>query len=127
MILHKGKFKIDLFNIKVNIYICEDAEDVTLESNKFLKKHKEKLITFPCHGLVFCPDDDMSTNHLFLSLNGLSVNTITHETDHIRNNIIDYCSIIETDDGRETSANLSGYINEKVFQFLQKKGINIKY
>lgn len=127
MIISRGRFKIDIYRITIYIYICSDSEDTTKQANKIIRKYKEEEYTHPSEGLVFCPDDDTSINYLFLSVEDLSVNTITHETDHIRNNIIDHCAIVESDDARETSANLSGYINEKVFKFLQKKDIKFIY
>lgn len=127
MILSRGKFRIEMYRITIFIYICPDSIDTTKEANKIIRRYKEEEYKHPSHGMVFCPDDDTSINYLLLSAEDLNVNTITHETDHIRNNVIDHCSIVETDESRETSANLSGYINEKVFQFLQKKGIKFNY
>lgn len=126
MIIAKGKFKVELFGMTVFIIICDDEQSTTVEVNKVIKKYKETPFNHPCHGIVFTPDENLTYNYLFLSARNLTVNTITHETDHVRSNIIEFCSITENDN-KETSANLSGYLNEKVFRFLEKKNIKFKY
>ena len=127
MIIAKGKFTVDIYKMTVFIFICPNPWEVTREVNKLIRKYGEEEIEYNCHGVVFTPNDDLSLNYLLLSAEDLTVNTVTHETDHLRTNIIDYCSLVETSESKETSANLNGYINEKVFQFLQKKNINFTY
>lgn len=125
MIICKGKFNIDVYKITVHICVCSDNHSTTKAVNRIIKKYNEESYNHPCYGIVFCPDEDTSQNYLFLSIQDLNINTITHETDHIRNYVIQHAAIEEKDDSREASANLNGYINEKVFQFLDRK--NIKY
>ena len=77
--------------------------------------------------LYFCTNKNHRKYYIILSLKDLDVNTITHETDHLRNFIISFNSILENDDAREASANLNGYINERVFKFLDKYKIPFKF
>lgn len=127
MVIKKGSFKIDIFNAVVHIYVCIDAESMVEVANKVIIRFKEEPINYPCEGLTFSPDLKGGTYYLFLYKDGLLINTITHETDHLRNYIMDYHSIAENNDSKEASANLNGYINEKVFKFLYKNNFELKY
>ena len=121
----RGKFKLDMFKATVHIYICEYAECTTNQANKIIKKFKEAPVTFPIDGLVFSPDQDRNVNYLFLSIDNLTYNTICHELFHMTDNILEQYSLVEKEDGKETSANISGYLGEKIFSFLNKKQIKI--
>lgn len=127
MVIKKGSFKIDVYNYKVYIYICDNDDSLIETANKIIDKYKEPRIAHPCTASVFTPDLDLNICYLFLHQNDLGVNTITHETDHIRNYIIDLHSLTENTDSKEASANLNGYINERVFRFLVKNNFEIKY
>ena len=127
MILHRGKFTIDIYSVKVNMFIVETPEDVQTEINKIILKNKEpkSLIDYDCHGIVFNPDISPLDFYVMYAKQDLSYNTVTHETDHLRNYIIDYLNLHETTEEKECSANLNGLINQKVFSFLSKKKIKI--
>lgn len=125
--IKRGYFNIDVYKVKVNIYICEDSKKVTEKVNAILKKAKDKdRISFNCKGYTMNTESNQNVYHLLFSVKDLDVNTITHETDHLRNFIINFNSIIEDNDAKEASANLNGYINEMVFKFLIKNNIPFK-
>lgn len=117
-IIKRTKFKIDLYNATVHILLCKNAELMLEEANKIIKKFGEDIMEHPAEGISFTPDIKGSDYYLFFCPEYLSVNTITHETDHIKNYIMDFYGINENNDSREVSANLNGYINQKVFKFL---------
>ena len=127
MVIKKGRFVVDIYKVSIHIIICDTEESVAIEGSKLTKRYKEDSIDDPCFGLCFAPDLKAGTYYLLLAANGLTVNTITHETDHLRNYIIDFCSLAEYTDSKEASANLNGFLNEKVFKFLIKNKIEIKY
>jgi len=127
MIIKKGSFKIDMFGAVIYIYLLDTNENMVAQANRIIKRYKEKLIDFPCHGLTFAPDLKGGTYYLFLSCESLDVNTIAHENDHIRNYILDYYVIDEQNDSNEISANMAGYINEKVFKFIKSANHQIEY
>lgn len=127
MIVKKGNFKIDVFGAIVHVYLIDTNENMVVQANRIIKRYKEDPVDYPCAGLSFSPDIKGGTYYLFLSCESLDVNTITHETDHIRNYIIDYYNIDERNDSNEVSANISGYLNEKVFKLIKSANREIKY
>lgn len=123
--IKKVSFKVDIFSVKVSLYLYDTDDSMVIGCNRIIKKHGEEPMQHQCHGITFAPDDDGSIYYIFLSLESLDINTITHETDHIRNYIMNYFNISQDLDSNETSANLSGYINEKVFSFLKQYKIKM--
>lgn len=121
----KGKFLLDMFKATIFIYICEDSDCTTKQANRIIKKFKEEIFTYKVEGTVFSPDQDRNLNYLFLSQEGLTYNTICHEIFHLTDNIIEHYSLVDKEDGKETSAIISGYLGEKIFQFLGKKNIKV--
>lgn len=118
MIIKKTKFKIDLYGATVHITLCKNADVMLEEANKVIKKFGEEIMDHPAEGISFTPNTKGNYYFLFFCPEYLSINTITHETDHIRNYMMDYYGINENNDSKEVSANLNGYINQKVFKFL---------
>lgn len=123
MILHRGKFKIDIFDITVHIVICDTSEALSSCANRTIRKYKEEELTYPCKGLVFTPNEDGSKIFVYFSKEDLSYNIIGHENDHIRFLVLENSSTKDID--MEVSANIAGFITEKIFQFLDSK--NLKY
>lgn len=123
-VVKQGSFKIDVFNVKVNIIVLETSQDVNAKVKELSKKHKTHHLDETAYaGYVL--SFDLNTYYLLLSKNHLTINTVTHETDHLRNFILGFNSIVENE-ARETSANLNGYINQMVFKFFKKNNIEIK-
>lgn len=127
MILKKRSFKIDIFGAKVHMYMCKDNEAILTVGNRIIKKFKEDPVDYPVAGLTFTPDELLTDVYLFLCPQHLDVNTITHETQHILCYIIDYFNIDEQNDSNEVAANLSGFINQKVFEFIKYCGLSAVY
>jgi hypothetical protein len=126
-VIKKRSFKIDVFGAKVHMYMCANAEAIVTVGNKIMKKFGEEPIDFSVAGLTFTPDQSLDTVYIFLCPEHIDVNTLTHETQHILHYIMDYYNIEEQSDSKEVSANLSGYINEKVFAFVKSCGMEVKY
>lgn len=126
-ILKKRSFKIDLFGAKIHLYLCASDDAILTVANKIIKRFHEDPVDYPVAGLTFNPDEQLDTVYLFLCPEHLDVNTVTHETQHILHYIIDYYAIDEQNDSNEVAANLSGYINEKVFAFIKDCGYQITY
>ncbi len=126
-ILKRGKFKIDVYDSTIHVIICKDVESIVIEGNKVIKKFKEEIVDCNVHALTFSPDLKPRTYYIWLCPDSLDINTITHETDHLRNYILDFNSINENNDTKEASANLNGYINQMIFRFIFSNGYSIKY
>jgi hypothetical protein len=127
MILRKRSFKIDVFGAKIHMYMCANSDAIVTVGNRIIKRFHEEPVTYEVAGLTFNPDEQPDTVYLFISPEHLDVNTITHETQHILNYIIDYYAIDEQNDSNEVASNLSGYINEKVFAFVKACGMEVSY
>lgn len=121
-IIRKRSFKIDLFGATIHMYICKDSDAIRTVGNRIIKSYDEEPIDYDVAGLTFNPDDKLDTVYLFLAPEHLDVNTITHETQHIICYIKDHYGIDEKNDSNEVLANLSGYINQKVFEFIKASG-----
>ncbi len=126
MIIKKTKFKIHLYGAIIHVIICDDAESMLIEANKVIRRYKEEEYKHHAEAITFAPNLKGDTYYAWFCPEYLTINTITHETDHLRNYIMDFYSIGEKNDSKEVSANLNGYINEKVFKFLNANG-QIKY
>ncbi len=128
-VLKRGKFNIDVYESVVHVYICKNQDSVFKVANRIIRRYKEpkSVLDRPVKGACFSPDLAPCTYYIWLCLEYLDVNTITHETDHIRNYILDFCSIAENNDSKEASANLNGYINEKVFSFILNNRFKLIY
>lgn len=128
-ILSKGNFTIDIYESTIHVYICKDQDTLFRVANRIIKRYKEpeSILDRSVKGACFSPDIAPCTYFIWFCPEFLDVNTITHETDHIRNYILDFCSIAENNDSKEASANLNGYINEKVFKFITDSGFEINF
>lgn len=126
-ILKRGNFRVDVYGSIIHIVVCKDADAIQVEGNKVIKRFKEELVTYPVQALTFSPDLKGGTYYVWFCPQHLDINTITHETDHLRNYILDYCAVNETNDSKESSANLNGLINERVFAFLNRNGFEFIY
>lgn len=117
-IIKRGSFKIDVYGAVIYIILCKDSDSMLIEANKVIKKFKEETMQHSAEAITFAPNLRGGTYYAWFCPEYLSVNTITHETDHLRNYIMSFYDIDENNDSKEASANLNGYINQKVFKFL---------
>lgn len=126
-ILKRATFILDMYKLDIELYIMATNKDVPYKAIQLCKKYKADtsdvkegavgyVLTFPKAPGVF---------YIVLSAESLDINTITHETDHLRSYILQHQGIPQ--DGDETSANLNGYINEKIFRFLYTHNFPITY
>ena len=122
--LKQTKFKIDIYDVVVKIIVAKTPTDVNEQVKKLCKKHKDlHNDDTPYAGYTITFDN--KTYYLLLSEDSLSYNLITHETDHLRTFILKHISV-SLNEIDEYSANLNGYINQKVFNFLIKHNYKIK-
>ena len=124
-IVKKGTFKIDVYGTSVDIFIMDTAEDVVPQVEKIIKKHKGEIDDrdMICDGYAVIIEEDPLKGYLVYCRESLSINIITHETDHMRKYILDFKDI----EDHEASANLNGYINQEVCRFIIKAGFVITY
>lgn len=127
-VIKKGFFIVDVYKVAVEIYVMATARDVSLKAKQLHKKFGFDDTGIPKEscGYALTFERDAGTFYIVFSLDSLDVNTITHEADHIRRYIMEYSGLTEADGTGETSANLSGYINEKVFRFLYNNNLKVK-
>jgi hypothetical protein len=124
-IIKRGTFILDVHKIVIEIYIMATTKDVPRKVIELSKKYGCDYFDISmdaCGYTATFPTTHAGTFYIILSTEDLSVNTITHETDHVRSYILEYLGLTEG----EESATLNGYINEKVFRFLHKNNLKIK-
>lgn len=124
-VVARGSFKIDIYETIVYITVVKEPSDVAPKAKQVLKKNgmdQDVVIDDECHGYTVCIDTGKLAGHIILSKNDITVSNITHETDHLKNYILDF-KMIKEDENKEASANLNGYINQKLFDFLIKKDL----
>ncbi len=121
--MHKLTIKIPIYNCSCNIIIDNDIEKTI---NRYVKNRKWDKTTLMSegqyvHGLTVS-NEDMKDYYIFYSIESLTVNYIIHEISHM----IDFL-ITERDieDKGEARAYLTGYISEKIFDFIFKKSLLI--
>lgn len=124
-----AKIKVGVYDTIIRLVIVENNEAVAPYGKKVFKKHDDGTETFGvedgviCAGLAILVESEPLLGYLIYSKDSLSVNTITHETDHMRKYILDYKEV----EDHEASANLNAFINQEVFRQIQKWGFQITY
>lgn len=117
------------FNIKIPIYDCTCRIIISDEIEKIVKKYVKKKKWSKeldleegeeIHGLA-TSNGDTKDYYIFYAIKSLTVNCLTHEISHIADHILEERGI---EDG-EAKAYLVGYISEKIFDFVFKKGLLI--
>lgn len=121
-------FFLDVYKVNIELFIMRTNKDVAYKMRQLCKKYKvdDSDTSDEAVGYVatFTPEG-AGIFYIVLSLESVDVNTITHETDHLRSYIMKHQGLMQ--DGGEASANLNGFINEKIFGFLHKHNIPITY
>lgn len=121
-----GRIKIGIYETEIDVYVMNSAEEVSPQVAKILKKHKEKFDDSNddiCDGFAVLIEENPLRGYLVYCTEALTVNVITHETDHMRKYILDFKDI----EDYEASANLNAYINQEVFRLVRKAGFEITY
>lgn len=125
-----AKINVGVYDTTIHLYLVETDADVTPQMKKILKKHKAEAEDWDmslsddlCNGYAFLSLVDPLQGYLVYSKESLTVNLLTHETDHMRKFILDFKDI----EDHEASANLNAYINQEVFRAIKKWGFEIIY
>jgi hypothetical protein len=121
--MYKLEIKIPIYQCTVHVMIDAEIEKVI---NRYVKKYKWDIQTAikegeQVHGYAVS-NGDVKNYYIFYSVDSLTVNYIAHEIAHL----IDY--ILEEKEIEligETRAYLTGYISEKIFDFIIKKKLLI--
>ncbi len=126
--IKRGKIKIGIYETVINMIIVPEDIRVVQQVKKILKKHKSEIDAdldggLICNGFAILLEQDPLIGYLIFSMESLTVNVVTHETDHMRKYILDFKDI----EDHEASANLNAYINQEVFRFAAKSGLEIRY
>jgi hypothetical protein len=113
------------FEIKVPIYNCTCKviidKDIVKTINRYGKRYKWDKHDYNVHGLALS-QGDMKTYYIFYSLDSLNINILIHEITHLVDFILEERAI---ENEGEAKAYLTGYISEKVFDFIFKKHLLI--
>jgi len=116
--MYKLEIKIPIYDCTCKVIIDKDI-DKTI--NRYAKKNKWGLHDYKVYGLALNPDN-MKEYYIFYSLDSLNVNVIVHEITHLVDYILDDRAI--QNEG-EAKAYLTGFISEKVFDYILKKHLFI--
>jgi len=122
-VIKRGVFTVDLYKVVIEVTVLATAKDVSYKARQLFRKYgwDPSEVAKECYGYALNFSQHPADFYILLTTENLTVNTITHEVDHVRQHIMNFLSLT----GEEESANLSGYINEKVFGFLQKNNLQI--
>lgn len=114
------KFEIDvpIYNCKCKIII---DKDIVKTINRYGKRNKWDKHEYNVHGLAVS-QDDMKNYYVFYSLDSLNANIIVHEITHLVDFILEERAI---ENEGEAKAYLTGYISEKVFDYVLKRNLLI--
>lgn len=128
-VIKKGTFSIDMYIARIEVHVMATAKDVSVKVRQLCKKYKvcHKDVVKEAYGYTVTFSSAPRTYYLILSQDGLTVNTISHEIDHLRNYVLEYQGIETGGYNNETSANLNGYLTERIFRFLTQNNIPIIY
>lgn len=111
--------------IKVPIYDCVCKviidKDIDKTINKYAKKNKWGPHNYKVHGLALNPEN-MKEYYIFYALDSLNVNIIVHEITHLVDFILEDRAI---ENEAEAKAYLTGFISEKVFDYILKRQLLI--
>lgn len=119
----KFSVKIPIYNCVCHIIIDKDIEKVI---NRYIKKKKwdaDEIIPEgeEVHGWAHT-EGDMTNYYIFYSLDSLTFGYVSHEISHMVDYIVGEKGI---EDKGEARAYLTGYITEKINDYLLKKNLLI--
>lgn len=121
--MYKFDIKIAVYDCTIKVVISKDIRKVI---NSYVKRKKwDKDTALPedhnVHGLAIS-NEDMKEYYVFYDIEDVKVKFLTHEISHI----VDFI-LVERDleDKGEAKAYLTGYISEKIFDYILKKNLLI--
>jgi hypothetical protein len=116
--MYKFEIDIPIYNCKCKVII---DKDIVKTINRYAKKNKWEKHDYNVHGLALSTDD-MKDYYIFYALDSLNVNIIVHEITHLVDFILEERAI---ENEGEAKAYLTGYISEKVFDYILKRNLLI--
>jgi hypothetical protein len=117
--MYSLKIDVPIYKTTVHVKIAPEIKKVI---NKFAKRTKQD-IAIPddkdVHGYAVGMDNS-DNYYIFYDVLSLNANIITHEVSHIIDFILEEKQVEMTGEAR---AYLTGFINEKIFDYVLKKGL----
>lgn len=118
MIQFNNSFKVNSYNCRVKVVVVNTTKEVSDYVKRLCKKlEMDYQIVDRAHGYAFSDGEHLL--YIILALDTITINTVSHEIEHVKTFILD------GDTDEENAANLSGFITEKVFKILRKNNINL--
>lgn len=121
----KRKFKIDIYDVNVNLYLFSNVTILSKTFNKFAKKFDLEDDGSLCYGCIFFNPNDFNEAYYFIDLSNISHNLIAHENTHLALRIFGHNNITLNFDDHEPLALLTGYISEKIYCVCKKIKIDL--
>lgn len=122
-LLGRSTFKIDVYSSEVTVTIVTTTTEASNMARYILRKLKMESdsVEKKVYGYTI---QKGRVGHIIFAAEELNINTVTHETYHMTEYIEQFHGLVQ-DDNKEASANINGFLNEKVFQALDE--LDIKY
>lgn len=116
--MYKFEVQIPIYNCVCKIVI---DKDIVKTINRYGKRNKWEKHDYNVHGLAVSTEN-MKDYYIFYALDSLNVNIIVHEITHLVDFILEERAI---ENEGEAKAYLTGYISEKVFDYILKRNLLI--
>src|SRR5688572_7936775 len=121
--MYKFSIKVPIYNCICHIIIDKDIEKII---NRYIKKKKwdsDEIIPEgeEVHGWAHT-EGDVTNYYIFYSIDSLTVTYLSHEISHMIDYIIEEKGI---ENKGEARAYLTGFVSEKIFDYVLKKGLLI--
>jgi hypothetical protein len=118
--MYKLTFKVPIYEFGCEVIF---TDDILVEINKLHKKKKIEPLDSPVYGYAIHGVFN-DKYHLFYRLKDVNINTLSHEISHLIDFVFEDRGI-EPATG-EPRAYLTGYITEKIYDFVCRKQIQLK-
>lgn len=119
--MHKITIQVPVYQFKCIVIIDKDIEK---RVNAFIKRHKWKTDPLAdgeqINGIAINPGY-VHTYYIFYSIESVTPNIITHEVSHLVDDVMGDKGMEDS----ETRAYLSGFVNEKIFDYVLKNKLLI--
>ena len=119
--MHKITIQVPVYQFKCVVIIDKDIEK---RVNAFIKRHKWSTDLLKdgeqINGIAINPGY-VHTYYIFYSIESVTPNIITHEVSHLVDDVMGDKGMEDS----ETRAYLSGFVNEKIFDYVLKNKLLI--